>query len=444
MLAAGELRKMCEDFRYHKHQTDEDDVRLIEEEIQLYRKNFLVDPRPQLPPGELRELLPLMGWLIYEASWSSLQRVRASFTTLTGERHATSQAAYEQVIRIANAARQLIWPEYAPRALGALRAEALAESKRDTEKSYDSAYSIHREAAELQRAYSDTLGLDPAAKPLLLQLDEVLIQLGLAETGTACRFPEQGIGRWTEANPGGTIRDEQRWVQRMYRNLGSGVGTGMRALDAVQRIQREHGLVNQVDEHRMALVTGFRNPAVMTARAALLMLALGPAMQSMGRRPVLAGTWPEEREKLKETFAEAYNLIDEAIVDPDGKPVKMHEDHLRAKHQLRLNIALLVPGFPLPEPLDDAEVERESVWLKDENSGGGSKNGNLMGAAIMPLFIQSVKALRSLTGDADGYAAWRQAHPGLGRFAEEAGRVELVAVAMAEADRRGSLDIGAE
>jgi hypothetical protein len=444
MLEAGELRDRCEHFRYRGQESTEDDVRLIEDQVAQYRAKFLVDPLPQLPPDELRERLPLMGWLIYETSWSSLQRVQAGFPSHRGEKYETSRLAHAQVLRIAAAARRLVWPEFAPRALGAIRAHALAESKRDTDASYDNAYLIHREAEERLRAYRDALGVDPAAGPLLLQLDEVLIQLALAETGTACRFGEQGIGRWTEANPGGTLRDEQRWVQKMYRNLVRGVDAGMLALATVQRINDEYGLVNDVTEHRMALVTGFRNPGIMTARAALLMLALGPVMEHLGRPPARAATWAQERADLGRTFTTAYNAIDDELTGPDGEPVPMKAAHLRARHQLRLNVGLLVPGFPLPDPLDDAAVERESRWLANTENGGGPRNGNLLGGAIMPLFIQSVAALRSLTGDGAGYAAWRAAYPQLGRYAGEPGRAELVAAAMAEAVARPSLHIGTE
>jgi tetratricopeptide (TPR) repeat protein len=446
MLEADELCERCGDFRHRRHRTTDDDVRLIEEEIAQYRAKFLVEPRPQLPPDELRERLPLMGWLIYEASWNSVLRVQAGFAAAQGEKYEESKRAYDQVIRIANATRQLIWPEYAPRALGAIRAHALAESKYDTEASYDSAYEVHAEADERLKAYRDTLGHDPAAAPLVLQLDEMLIQLALAETGTACRFPEQGIGRWDATKLGGTARDEQRWVQKMYRSLVRGVDIGLLALTTAERINKEHGLVHprDVNEHRLAMITGFRNPGIMTARAALLMLALGPAMESMGRRAARAATWREEREDLKKTFRQAYAAIEQELTDADGNPVEMDADHLRAQHQLRLNVALLVPGFPLPNPLDDAAVEQESLWLEDEKNGGGPNNGNVMGSAIMPLFIQSVVALRSLTGDGAGYAAWRQAHPRLGRYADEDGRLALIAAAMAEAAGRDSLRIGAE
>jgi hypothetical protein len=446
MLEATELRERCEDFRHRRHQTTEDDVRLIEEEVGQYRAKFLVDPRPQLPPDELRERLPLMGWLIYEASWASLKLVQAGFGARQGAAYEKSRLAYDQVIRIANATRQLVWPEFAPRSLGAIRAHALAESKYDTETSYDTAYEVHGEADERHRAYRDTLGREPAGASLALQLDEMLVQLAVAETGTACRFPEQGIGRWGQTNPGGTYRDEQRWVQKMYRNLVRGVDSGMLALATVERINQEHGLVHprEVDEHRIAMVTGFRNPGIMTARAALLMLALGPAVESMGRLPARAGTWREEREDLKRTFVRAYTASRQRLTDSDGNEVAIDPEHLRAQHQLRLNMALLVPGFPLPGPLDDAVVEAESAWLEDEENGGGPRNGNVMGSAIMPLFIQSVAALRSLTGDGAGYAAWRRAHPRLGRYAEESGRQTLIEAAMAEAARRPSLNIGAE
>jgi hypothetical protein len=41
----------------------------------------------------------------------------------------------------------------------------------------------------------------------------------------------------------------------------------------------------EVDEHRLALATSYRLPAVMTARALLLMYTLTPALENLGIAP---------------------------------------------------------------------------------------------------------------------------------------------------------------
>ncbi|TQS40359.1 hypothetical protein [Cryptosporangium phraense] len=376
--------------------------------MKAYRAQLTVRPRPQLPPESLRERLPLMGWLIYEASWNAVQRIVASYDELpAGPERADSEAAHGQVRRLGNAARGLVWPEFAPRALGAIRAQALAESKRDTPLSYDEAWIYHREAKRRYRTYLDALGTVPERTRFVIALDEVLLQLALAETGTACRTAERVIGKWAEESPDAPVEEEERRVQVIYPDVEEAAETGARALAAAAKIRDEYGLVHEVTEDRMALVTGFRNPGIMCARAALIALALCPAMESIG-------------------------LV-----------------------QLRLNFALLVPGHSLPatapfdpclavDPLDGAAVGALSAWLAPETRSSQRVRGNMIGSATLPLFIQSVMALRSLTGDAHGYLDWRREWPELGRYWQQGGREDPVDRAISAALRRQSLDVGRE
>jgi hypothetical protein len=128
----------------------------------------------------------------------------------------------------------------------------------------------------------------------------------------------------------------------------------------------------------------------------------------------------------------------------------MAGDHRRALVQLRLNIALLVPNHSLPstapfdpclerDPLDDEAVELMSKWLSKDTSVG-----NVLGAVSLPLVVQSVMALRSLTGDGEAYLAWRQRWYDLGRYAAQPGRREREDAVLAEAAGRPSLRIRAE
>jgi hypothetical protein len=452
VMSAEELRQLCKDFRYGGRETDEDIVTRIRADIDEYRATFSTRPRPQTPPEPLGELLPLMGWLLYETSWFSLQEVRAAFESLPAEKRAASERAYRHLRLLANAARRLVWPEYAPRALGAIRAQALAESKRDTEDGYDEAYIIHQEAAEKHRSFLDSHAGRPdgVRKRFALDLDEVLLQLALAETGTACRTAERVICRWSqEFDDPADGDDETQWVQKMYLELTDAIEIGNRALTTAQRIKNGPGLVDKVDEHRLALVTSYRNPGVMTARAALLALALAPAMEHLQRKPARFATWPAERADLIQRFTAAYLMIGERIVDGEGAVVEMRHDHKRALVQLRLQLALLVPGHALPStgPLDDEAVTVMSEWLSAEEnaSTGGPNHGNIMAAATMPLFLRSVLALRSLTGDPGGFLIWLEKWSALGRYATEQGRPVLLQTAITAATAPGaSLRVGRE
>lgn len=452
VMSAEELRQLCQDFRYGGRETDDEIVTRIRADVDEYRATFSTRPRPKAPPEPLGELLPLMGWLMYEVSWFSVQKVRAAFESLPPEKRASSERAYRHLRQLANAARRLVWPEYAPRALGAIRAQALAESKRDTEDGYDEAYIIHQEAAEKHQSFLESHADSPdgVRERFELDLDEVLLQLALAETGTACRTAERVICRWSqEFDDPADGDDETQWVQKMYLDLTDAIEIGNRALTTAQRIKNGPGLVQQVSERRLALVTGYRNPGVMTARAALLALALAPAMEHLQRRPARFPTWPAERADLIERFTAAYRMIEERIVDDAGTVVEMRRDHRRALVQLRLQLALLVPGHALPStgPLDDEAVTAMSQWLSapENESTGGPNHGNIMAAITMPLFLRSVLALRSLTGDPGGYLTWLEKWSALGRYATEEGRPARLQTAIAAATAPGaSLRVGRE
>jgi hypothetical protein len=457
MMRAAPLRELCLALRYDTDvMLTEEVVTLIEADVQEYRARFLTKPVPQLPPEPLRELLPLMGWLIYEATWAAVQRVDAAFESLGPTEREKSEVAFAQIERLANCARALVWPHYAPRALGAIRAQALAESKRDTEAGYDAAYVIHREARERHRSYRDALGGVESGDSSAIGLDEVLLQLALAETGTACRTAERVISRWSEDITDNSASNEERWIQRMYRELSEATDVGQEALDAAERIKSTYGLVHEIDENRMALVTWMRNPGIMTARAALLALALTPAMEHLRRIPRDGRSWAQERALLIERFIRAYSSIEGPVIDSDGELVPMRFEHRRALIQLRLNLSLLLPGHSLPakdqfhpclvlNPLDNEATEALSQWLLTEQENSRGRNyADAIGSATLPLFIQSVMALRSLYGDGDGYLRWRQDRLGLDRHAAKPGRRGKVLAALAAAERRGPLRISGQ
>ena len=445
MLTADELRALCQAIRDRARRADPELVGRIEADVQAYR-GFLTQPRPQLPPPPLDRLLPLLGWLIYEASWEAVQRVAAAFERLGEDGRAASEAACRLIARLADAARGLPWPEFAPRALGAIRADALAHSKRDTQAGYDAAWVLHQEARARHASYRDSHGDRPERDRYLLDLDEVVLQLALAETGTACRTAERVISRWAEEF---AAADQDRWIQRMYRELSEAVQIGERAIVTVGRIADGPGLVEKVTEHRLAMRTGFQNPGIMTARAALLTLALCPAMEGLRRAAPPGLTWPEARAELLARFTTAYRAVEAPVSGADGAALPMHADHQRSLVQLRLHLALLRPGSDLPSthpfdpclapnPLDGTAVLALAGWLATPVDGVRRGDANAIGSATMPGFLRSVVDCRSLprsgtgVGAGAGYRQWRIDWFELDRYTHEPGRRERVLAALAD------------
>jgi hypothetical protein len=441
MMSPEELREYSRAVRTNRRAVDDQLLDQIESDIQEYRA-FLTEPRPQLPPDQLAQRLPLMGWLIYEASLAPLWLVTPAFEALTSEGSQAARSATEMIARAADAARSLPWPEFAPRALGAIRAQALAASKRDTERGYDDAWILHQEARTKHASFTDSHAIGASRGRYVLDLDEVLLQLALAETGTACRTAERVIGRWAEEledeNGAWTAGDSARWTQRMFRELSDAVAIGERAIEVAARIEAAAAFVHRVDEHRLALVTSYQNPGIMTARAALLMLSMCPEMEALGRRPGNHETWAGLRAELLERVERAYRHIELPVRTAEGDPLPLQREHARSIVQLRLLLALLAPGHTFParlvfdpclelDRLDDGAVQALSGWLADRGATGGRRgDANVIGSATKPSFISSVEACRATFGAASGYRQWRRRWYELDRYADEPGRRERV------------------
>jgi hypothetical protein len=404
----------------------------------------------QEPPEELTEILWLMGWLIYEASWQQVLVVKPAFESLAGEGRERSEAAARLIRRFADQARALPWPHFAPRALGAIRADALASSKRDTAQGYREAFTLHREAYERYESYREIHGTRPDRERYRLGLQEVLLQLALGETGTACRTAERVVGRWSEEleaeNPLWRAEDETFWIQVMFKDLVAGVSIGGRALHEATEIQWKHGFSREgVTEDRLALPTAFQNPGIMTARAALLLLALCPEMERLGQEPELGcETWADMRDALLKQIKDACHAIEKPVENRNNQSVPLIPAHQRSLLQIRLNLGLLVPGFDLPSgldfvpclaanPLDENAVEALSACLAEKTPDGQQRgDANMIGSAVMPTFIRSAEACRGLYGVDHGYRDWRRRWPVLDRYADEDGRPERVEAALSD------------
>jgi hypothetical protein len=444
MMTPGELRELCTALRNKQRRTDDELVDRIEADVEEYRDILAADPT-SLPPAGLAERLPLMGWLIYEASWDALPRIPASF-----DREATppdvrrrSEAEFALLERIAECSRGLPWPEFAPRSLGALRALALAESKRDTIEGYDTAWNLHRDSHRKYASFRDSYGSGDEARTLRLQLDEVLLQLALAETGTACRTAEQVIARWAEDfagqdDPDMAARSQEEWIQRIFTQLTDGLTVGEQAIRTAYQIREEYGFAETVDEERLARSTALQNPGIMTARAASLLLAMGPAMHGLGRRPIGFDSWENWEEDTLRRFVLAYGAIEE---DVPGRP-EMDRGFQRQLVHVRLNLALLKPGYDLPSrrtddlpclginPLGDEAVEAMSAWLGGPEGRGRER---ALGAATMPKFIRSLVDCRGLGPGDRGYQSWRIKWFTLDQYSDEPERLERVRRALAAA-----------
>ena len=451
MMTAAELRDRCAAIRRGSQGgaatapglevVDDTLVCRIEADVLEYRR-FLTAPQPQLPPDELAERLPLMGWLLLEASLKLLWIVKVDFESLAGPDGEASRAKAALIVRLADAARRLPWPEFAPRALGAIRAQALVQSKRDVESGYDEAWILHEEARKKCSEYADSHGDSPERERFLLDFDEVLLQLALAETGTACRTAERVIGRWAEElekpDPAWTELDSPRWTQRMFRELADGVAKGERALAVADKIGKGPGFAYRVTERRLALPTSLRNPAIMTCRALLLVYSMCPEMRDLGRTPEGFSTWEEYQRDLLRRFDRAFAHLRRPVRREDGSGWPLEEDHLRSMVQLCLHLALLTPGHRLEEPLrvdatltleklDEPAVEAICHWLA-EPVGGKAQRGdaNLIGSASKPSFIRSVEDCREDSGRSADYRRWRLDWFKLDRYAEHPGRRERI------------------
>ncbi|GAB3831874.1 hypothetical protein [Dactylosporangium cerinum] len=428
IMTAAELRDLAPRFRQSGLECDASLVARIVSDVAEYDAYARTVPGPT-PPQPLDELLPLMGWLLYEASWDAVQRLPAML-------NATMTAADELrrgldllgwISALADAARRLPWPAFAGRALGAIRAQALAESKRDTEAGYDVAWIVHQEANRRYYEYRESLATAARRERYVRDLDEMLLQLALAETGTACRKAERVISRWPEEF---ADDDEDFWVDQLFGDLTAAAVAGELAIDTGRRIQQRYGFADTVTEQRLALHTALQNPGIMTARVSTLLLALGPAIRRTGRLPGTFQTWEQWEAHELGRFTKAYQTI-EAPVLVDRRPEPMRPTVLRQLIHMRLNLALLKPGYRLPSSLsldpvlqltelDDAALAALSDRLAPADGRPGRERG--VGAAMMPAVIRSIRACRGRGPEDRSYDRWRVDWFRLDRFSNESGR----------------------
>lgn len=128
-------------------------------------------------------------------------------------------------------------------------------------------------------------------------------------------------------------------------------------------------------------------------------------------------------------------------------------EHQRSVVQLRLHLALLLPGYDLPsEPesvfdpclelrvLDDEAINALSAWLlvpEERRTGGKARprgDANVIGAATKPSFVESVERVRQLADVSSGYRTWRRKWFDLDRYFDEEGRRNRVKAVLGDRD----------
>jgi tetratricopeptide (TPR) repeat protein len=414
-----------------RSRADASHVRIAESVVDRLRDTYAhaigdtyAQAKGRAPSDEEKRDLWTVGRLMYEVSLPLLDRIQPAWG-ISGDPDSAEAAAL--IERLADSYRRLPWPQYAPHALGAIRCEALAQSKRDTAEGFTEAQTFHEHARNRYVDFKAALGR--ADKKYRIALDETFLQLGLAEVGTACRHAERIIGRWSEGvdDASWDDRSQEIWIPELFGDLTHGAETGERVLKLVAEIDHDYGLVSVVDEDRMARVTAYRNPGIMTARAILLLISLCDDMATMiGVSPAPDGGWEEVQQGYLRRFERAYQQIGHETAGD----VPFALAHTRSLVQLRLHYALIAANRSLPvvgpsedveclgmNPLDDAAIAAMSAWLSE-----GGHDANVIGSATMPRFVRSAERTARRHQIRPGYLDWRRQWPELDRYHREAGR----------------------
>lgn len=438
---------------------------LLESELQYIEglaSRSLGDEAFSTPEPHVEERLLVFGGLVYELSLVLVNWIEPAFEAKPAEWATPSEAAAGDIKKLVDLASRLPWQMFTPRVLGALRTAALGHSKRDTQEGYRDAWIHHDLAAKKLETFRDELGSGYLSEETKLQLkthlDEVETQTLLSEVGTHCRRAEFYICRWMERVADGTVdADEQVEVlMSIEQQLRLGVQSGERSLGLIDTIEEGPGLVPVKTRRRLVVPGARHNPGIMTARAYLTLMPICSILEEEGITNPTPVSWERSEEVYEEGFLTAYGQIERQIeraqqdaTDATAALRKSLGTHLRAVAQLRLHYGLLRPNATLPTVMD--EISNPEVWCDDLHESTiralsdwlqrDDNDANIIGSATMPIYIGSVQAVRSRTGDhRPTYIDWRTEWSGLDRFRKESRRSGFVAQALAEAVRESDGD----
>ncbi|WP_345312822.1 hypothetical protein [Gordonia alkaliphila] len=394
---------------------------------------------PLYPPDEIVRELRLLGWAIYEAALLAIHIVQPAFLVLLNNSRQESIDAYNQIRELSQLGQTLPWPEFSLRALGAVRSQALAHSLKDSEAGYQAARTVHKSLEDLlQRRtdeitsgiYSDTIHyLD-----LKRDVDELAEQSFLARTGTACREPEHSLCRWSEAVAAGRKDDSAQKDELIHlaHGLRIGIISGERAMNRAEHILGNYDVIAEKDATHLLGPTMMQNPAIMTARAHLLVLPMCPRLESYGMPvPGREGSWSAYIENLVDGFTAAYARIESSAEMNAANNVQLIYEHFKALVQLRLAFFLLFPERALPTRLESLgldqgcdlnDLDSISKWLVAHKDA----DVNVISSATMPEYLRGIEQLRSVPG----YREWRENWLNMDRFSSEEGRRDRVLAAL--------------
>ncbi|MFC0316050.1 hypothetical protein ACFQNE_11540 [Gordonia phosphorivorans] len=394
-----------------------------------------------VPPDEIVVELRLLGWAIYEAARVAIDRVLRAYTKLEPEQQESSLTSVQQIGELAHLAESLPWSVFSMRSLGALRSQALAHSKLDTEEGYLDAWTAHDRLDEklTQRTGEIDSGVwsdSPHFPDLKHVLNEITEQHYLAWTGTACREPEHMLCRWSELIENGDVVDDDQEdvLIRLAQRLQVGITSGERAMRLADDLVGTGKLKPTKDEKHLLGPTVKQLPSIMTARAYLLLLPMCPRLADYGLPPLGdADTWDGFIADLVSGFIDAYRQIEQEHPSPEVSR-SLKDSHLRSLVQLRLNFLLLFPDRTLDTLLAPTEVGEEcdlndvdslAAWLDRRGD-----DANVIGSVIMPEYLTGIAELRGTAG----YLTWRARWLNIDRFAKsEPGRRERVLAALKRA-----------
>ena len=242
-----------------------------------------------------------------------------------------------------------------------------------------------------------------------LALDEVLMPLALAETGTACRTAERVIGRWDQdfrQDDPGLDEDRQPALDPAPVQAARRRHRDRRARDRRRHADRDTlGLVDEVTEtradarHRPAQPHDHDLPR---DPARVLHVSRDGAAR---RRP--AGTrraWPDYQRPLLERFDKAFPALLLPVLKPNGDVWPLNAELRSLSSSCACTSASSPRGTPCAgravddeltlTVLDDDAVERMSAWLATEVDGRQRGDGNTIGSRVQAGLHPFVEACR--------------------------------------------------